>query len=187
MSRIVRRVHQAGVYFVTTHTWQRRELFRREAVANIVIQQLVDCRDRGFCKLHEFVLMPDHLHVLLTPGETTSLEKAVQMIKGGSSRRIGQELHFQWPVWQPGFHDRWIRDSREYFGCRDYIWANPVKARLVEKPAVFQWSSANGTFRLDPTKFEELQGLKPLTPASVNIAVETATHKPSPATPLGKN
>jgi putative transposase len=177
MSRIVRRIHQAGVYFITTHTWQWRGIFRSEAVANIVVEQLASCRDRGFYQLHEFVLMPDHLHVLLTPGETTSLEKAVQMLKGGSARLIGQALHFRWPVWQPGFHDRWIRDSREFFGCQDYIRANPVKARFVDKSNEFRWSSASGSVRLDLSKFEDLQGLKPFSPARFDVAVETATHK----------
>ena len=180
MSRILRRIHQAGVYFVTTHTWQRRELFRQEAAASLVVEQLSACRDRGFYKLHEFVLMPDHLHVLLTPGETTSLEKALQMIKGCSSRMIAQAQHFRWPVWQPGFHDRWIRDAREFFRCREYIRANPVKACLVEKPSEFLWSSTNAAVRLDLSKFEEPQGLKPLSPAECNVAVETATHKSSP-------
>jgi putative transposase len=88
MSRIVRRVKQPGVYFVTTDTWQRRRLFLKPEPAEILIEQLNDCRDRGFFKLHAFVIMPDHWHLLLTPGEDTSLEKAVQMIKGGSSFRI---------------------------------------------------------------------------------------------------
>jgi putative transposase len=177
MSRIVRRIHQAGVYFVTTQTWQR-QIFRREATANIVVEQLASCRDRGFYSLHDFVLMPDHLHVVLTPGATTSLEKALQMIKGGSSRAIGQALQTRWPVWQSGFHDRWIRDAEEFFGCREYIRMNPVKARYVDDPELFRWSSASGSARLDLSQFEELQGLKPLSPASSDVAVETATHNP---------
>jgi hypothetical protein len=100
------------------------------------------------------------------------------MIKGGSSRAIGQALKSGWPVWQPGFHDRWIRDAGEFFGCRDYIRANPVKARLVDSPVEFRWSSANGSVRIELSKFEELQGLKPPPSAAVNVAVKTATHKP---------
>jgi putative transposase len=179
MSRIIRRIHQAGVYFITTHTWQRRKIFLQDIAARIVVEQLISCRDREFYKLHEFVLMPDHLHVLLTPGSATSLEKAVQMIKGGASRTIGKELHFRWPVWQPGFHDRWIRDDREFFGCRDYIRANPVTARFVGRPSEFRWSSARGSVRMDLCSFEELQGLKPLPTLDSTVAVETATHKPS--------
>jgi len=161
VSRIQRRVHQVGVYFVTTHTWQRRELFRQEGPSRIVVEQLFDCRDRGFHKLHAFVLMPDHLHVLLTPGEGTPIEKAMLMIKGGSAYRIKKELGFRWPVWQPGFHDRWIRDEQEYLNCKQYILQNPVKARLAESAQEYPWASANGQYQLDRAVFDELRGLKP--------------------------
>jgi len=76
---------------VTTDTWQKHPLFINSIVAKLVVEQIVSCRDRGFYKLHALVLMPDHLHVLLTPGETTTVEKAMQMIKGGSADRMGQE------------------------------------------------------------------------------------------------
>jgi putative transposase len=161
VSRILRRVHQAGVYFVTSHTWQRRELFRQTGPAEIVVHQLLDCRDRGYYRLHAFVLMPDHFHVLLTPGEVATLEKAIQMIKGGSSHQIRERLGMQWPVWQPGFHDRWLRDSQEYRTRRDYILNNSVRARLAESPSEYAWSSANNKYPMDRCEFDELQGLKP--------------------------
>ena len=177
MSRIVRRVQQAGVYFVTTHTWQRRKLFRQQAPAELVVRQLLDCRDRGFYKLHEFVLMPDHLHLLLTPGEDTTLEKALQMIKGGSSHTIRSTLEFRWPVWQPGFHDRWLRDEGEYRTRGEYIRQNPVKARLAERAEEYPWSSASGRFVMDPSGFDGLQGLKPEERTGANVAAKAATHK----------
>ncbi len=166
MSRITHRVHQAGVYFVTTHTWQRRELFRQHRPAEIVVRQLLDCRDRAFYNLHAFVLMPDHLHVLLTPNGATTLEKALQMIKGGSAHRIGKELAFRWPVWQPGFHDRWIRDNSEYRALDEYIRQNPVKARLAERVEEYPWSSANGQWVLDTRCPGETSGAKALTTES---------------------
>ena len=85
MGRIKRRVKQAGVYFVTARTWESRLLFAKDGPAEILMEQIVSCRERGFYKLHAFVVMPDHIHVLMTPGEDTTIEKAVQMIKGGSS------------------------------------------------------------------------------------------------------
>jgi len=118
VGRIARRVRQAGVYFVTTDTWQKHPLFINTALANIVVEQILSCRDRGFYRLHAFVLMPDHLHVLLTPEETTTVEKAMQMIKGGSAHRIGLERPLKFPIWHAGFHDRWMRDAEEYRGCK---------------------------------------------------------------------
>jgi REP element-mobilizing transposase RayT len=81
MSRIARRVRQAGVYFITTDTWQRREVFRNPDPARMVVEQITECQERKFYRLHAFVLMPNHLHMLITPGEEASIEKAVMMIK----------------------------------------------------------------------------------------------------------
>ena len=158
MGRIARRVHQAGVYFVTTDTWQKHPLFINTELARIVVEQIVSCRDRGFYKLHAFVLMPDYLHVLLTPAETTTIEKAMQMIKGGSAHRIGIEKPQKFPIWHTGFHDRWMRDADEYRGSKQYIEQNPVKARLVEWAEDYGLSSANGKYVLDLSRFEEVSG-----------------------------
>ena len=146
MSRIEHRVRQAGVYFVTTDTGQRRALFGKASAAEIVVSQILPCRERGFYKLHAFVLMPDHLHVLLTP--------AMQMIKGGLSFRIKKELLYQFPIWHEGFHDRWMRDEGEYQGRLRYILQNPVAARLVSEPAEYPCSSAAGQWRMDTTQFD---------------------------------
>jgi putative transposase len=158
MGRIVRRVRQAGVYFVTTDTWQKHPLFINTVMANIVVEQIVSCRDRGFYKLHAFVVMPDHLHLLLTPSDATTVEKAMQMIKGGSSHRIGLERPNKFPMWQTGFHDRWIRDAEEYRGSKQYIEQNPVVARLSEAAEAYPYSSASGSYVLDLSRFDEARG-----------------------------
>jgi REP-associated tyrosine transposase len=75
VAKIPRRVRQAGVYFVTTDTWERHALFINNILAGIVVEQIISCRDRGFYKLHAFALMPEHLHILLTPGDETTIEK----------------------------------------------------------------------------------------------------------------
>ena len=79
--------------------------------------------------------MPDHLHVLLTPGDETTIEKAMQMIKGGSAHRIGIERPQTFPIWHRGFHDRWIRDAEQFWKAKSYIEQNPVKAKLVDMAA----------------------------------------------------
>lgn len=163
MGRIKRRVRQAGVYFVTAKTWQRRPLFAKQGPAKILLEQILDCRARGFYKLHAFVVMPEHFHALLTPGEETTLEKAMQMIKGGSSYRVRKELNYKFPVWQEGYHDRWIRSEEEYKTRCEYIERNPVVAGLAESPEQYLLSSASREFVLDKSQFEEArpQGLKP--------------------------
>jgi putative transposase len=153
MAHIVRRVRQVGVYFVSSRTWQSRVLFQKPDTAQILIEQLLDCRKRGFYKLHAFVVMPDHFHALLTPAEDQSLEKAMQMIKGGSAHTIKQTLNYSSPVWQQGFHDRWIRDAAEYRARIDYIRTNPIAAKLATKPEEYLLSSASGKYEMDESRY----------------------------------
>ena len=184
MSRIARRIQQAGVYFVTTHTWQRRALFQKEQPAQILLAQNLDCRGRGFYSLHAFVIMPDHLHLLITPAEAVSLEKTMQMIKGGSAHRIRKELLFSFPVWQSGFHDRWIRTGEEFRARLDYIAKNPLLAHLAESVREYRYSSSIGKFRMDPSQFDaRTSGAKALVAVAGDVAAkaclrrQAATHK----------
>jgi len=150
MGKLIHRTGPACTYFVTTKTWQNRALFKVEKVAEILADRLIECRDRGTYLLHEFIIMPDHLHLLLTPGNTTSLEKAIMLIKGGSSHEIHRIRGHKMEIWQAGFHDWTIRDEADYRGRREYIRMNPVKAGLVEKPEDWAFGSASGKFQLDP-------------------------------------
>jgi putative transposase len=158
VAKIARRVRQAGVYFVTTDTWERHAIFINNVLAAIVVEQIVSCRDRGFYKLHAFALMPEHLHVLLTPSDETSIEKAMQMIKGGSAHRIGIERPQAFPIWHRSFHDRWIRDAEQFWQAKLYIEQNPVKAKLAEAAEQYAWSSANGKVVLDLSRYEGASG-----------------------------
>jgi putative transposase len=106
--------------------------------------------------LHEFVVMPDHIHVILTP--LTSLEKAVQFIKGGFSYRARKELGSNMEVWQKGFSDHRIRDAEDYLRHVAYVHENPVRKHLCELTEDFPYSSAFSGFELDPVP----QGLKPV-------------------------
>jgi putative transposase len=84
MGRLQHRTAPGCTYFVTTKTWANRTVFQVTEVAEIMVEILLRHRTAGAYLLHEFIVMPDHLHLLLTPGSTTTLEKAMQLIKGGS-------------------------------------------------------------------------------------------------------
>lgn len=147
-------------YMVTTETWGRRSLFRSEPWARLFIDTFYHYRGSAYL-LHEFVVMPDHIHVLITP--LTSLEKAVQFIKGGFSYRAKKELGSNMEVWQKGFSDHRIRDASDYAIHRVYVRENPVRKHLCERAEDYEYSSAHPGFELD----EVPQGLKPINKAAV--------------------
>jgi putative transposase len=129
-------------------------------IANLFIDTLYFYRKQKEFLLHEFVLMPNHLHLIVTPTAIT-LERAMQFIKGGYSHRVRAELGKKFEGWQRGFTDRRVRNRAEYDGLRDYIHKNPVEAGLGSRPEQFRYSSACPGYELDqPPAY--LSGLKPL-------------------------
>ena len=98
--------------------------------------------------------MRDHVHLLITVGGDMSIEKAVQLVKGGFSYRANKELGFGGEVWQRGFSDVRIKDEESYESHRRYIYDNPVKARMVDAAEDYPY----GSLYLRRLK---TQGLKP--------------------------
>ena len=165
------RIKPGATYFITTSTWQKRAVFQVERNASLLIETLARYRDAGHFLMYEFVVMPDHLHLVLTPGASISLEKAVQLIKGGSSRAIGQLSGSRFPIWQPGFTEHQIRDLRDFESYVSYIHENPVKAGLCAAPEDYPFSSAADKIVCDPPPV--LQGLKPVSLGRIFGGVET--------------
>jgi len=145
-------------YFITAKSWAGRSIFQSERSASLLIETLLDYREKGKYELHEFVVMPDHIHLLLTPSPDLTLERVMQFIKGGYSHRAGQELGPSLGVWARGYVDHRIRDLQDYESHRDYIHQNPLWRGLASSPEKFAYSSANPKFQLDPVS----QGLKPV-------------------------
>jgi putative transposase len=142
-------------FFMTTVTWQRLPIFRVEARAALLVEVLLGYRDQGKYLIHEFVVMPDHIHLLLTPAIEISVERAMQFVKGGYSYRLRKVEKIQ--VWQESFTNHRIRDFEDYQSHREYVRMNPVRARLARDAGAYAFSSASSKFRLD----EIPQGLKP--------------------------
>ena len=126
-------------YFVTAATWQRRALFRDPRWAELFLETLHSYRGRGYL-LHEYVLMPDHFHVLITP--TVTLERAVQFIKGGFSFCAKKELGSPMEIWQRGFSDHRIRDREDFDLHVEYIYRNPVGKKFVGRAMDYPYCSA---------------------------------------------
>ena len=162
-------------YFVTSNTAGRKPFFRHERWARLFIDVLLGYRPEKFL-LHEFVVMPDHFHVLITP--KVSLEKAAQFIKGGFSFRAKRELSWTGDIWIAGFSDRRIRSDEDFEVHRRYIAKNPVEAGLAEREGIYGYCSANGRFDLDLFP----RGLKPSFVGAASGAAEAAPFQSKHAT-----
>jgi len=131
------RTPRPGMSFVTTATHDRRPIFETSRVAELFIDTLLHYRRLGHYKLHAYVVMPDHVHLLLTP-QSITLEQAVDLIKSGFSYRLDSAE----PVWQPRFIGYSIANARDLETVRTYLHQLPVRAKLIASAELYPHSSA---------------------------------------------
>ncbi len=127
-------------YFVTTVTDGRRPLFRSVDVAQDMVDTLNYYQDRGDYTLHAFVVMPDHLHLLITPHHKT-ISDVLRNIKSWAAKSMRDRTGVAGTVWQASFHDTVIRNEDHFKKAADYIHWNPVQAGLARKPGEYPTSS----------------------------------------------
>jgi putative transposase len=143
--------------FFATKTSQGAPLLQSERNAMLLVDVLRSYMTAGKFRIHDFVVMPNHLHVLLTVGRDMTIEKAMQLIKGGFSYRLKKESGYLGEVWQRGFSEVRILDQEGFSRCREYIAKNPVKEGLAASRDEFRYcfaylarKKAAGAKALDP-------------------------------------
>jgi len=129
-------------FFVSSKAVQGRALLQSDRHAMLLIDTMRSYVNARKFVIHDFVVMPNHLHVLITVDNMMSIEKAMQLIKGGFSYRIRKELGYQGEVWQRGYSEVRIRDRRGFLKHRDYIDQNPIRAGLANTADEYPYGSA---------------------------------------------
>ena len=118
------------LYLVSTATFGRRPLFSDFKVASIVAREIRAREIAGDWENVAWVVMPDHLHLLVAMG-TTALARAVGRLKGRTSRMIGLSCGLDGPVWEVGYHDHAVRREEDVRALARYVCANPIRAGIV--------------------------------------------------------
>ncbi len=129
------RVSMPGqVYLITTTCRDRRPHFESWEAASAVSATLTEHRLWRGSRLLCWVLMPDHLHVLVQLADTESLPKLVQRVKAVTARVINAIANRRRStVWAAGYHDRAVRAEEDLLAVARYVVANPLRAGLAER------------------------------------------------------
>jgi REP element-mobilizing transposase RayT len=135
-------------YLVTTATENREPLFSDWRIGRICVRELRVLHQFGVATSLAWVLMPDHLHWLLTV-HYTPLDYVMKRLKARSALMINRTLGRKGPVWQRGFRDHPVRQEQDLAGIGRYIVANPLRAGLVTQIGDYPlwdaaWLSAEG-------------------------------------------
>ena len=116
-------------------------LLSNPGVARIVKECLLAKHDKEY-NLHAWVIMPNHVHVLLSTIPENSISNIIKSWKSISSRRIYKLTHESRSIWQRDYFDRYMKSEKQFAATQLYIEYNPVKAGLVRVPGDWLFSSA---------------------------------------------
>lgn len=121
------------LYLLTTTTVERQALFADFHLACMAARTFNDPRLLGDARLLAWVLMPDHVHWLVSLGERLSLDELLLRLKSASARRVNAVRQTQGALWASAYHDHALRAEEDVQAVARYIVANPVRAGLVRR------------------------------------------------------
>jgi len=148
-------------YYLTCCIHGRRALLANPALAERLIRLYAGQRDEGRIKLHGYVVMPDHYHVLLTLRGGSCVSEVVRAVHSVFAKECRRATGTQGRVWQKRFYDRVVRSESDLHEKLDYVHGNPVRAGLAESPGDYVrssfafWDSGRGVVSCDPLAWDE--------------------------------
>jgi len=140
----LRRFHESQQsHFVTFSCFHRAPLFSSPDIYQLFVQSLENMRRQFEMCIFGYVVMPEHVHLLLSEPPHARLADAIHYLKLSFSKRLNslRGLSSSGSFWQKRYHDRNIRDGREFTIKLRYLHRNPVKRGLVRNPYDWKWSS----------------------------------------------
>ncbi len=126
-------------HFVTFSCVRRAPLLRTPESRDEVLHILETVRKKWEWRIFAYVVMPEHVHLLVDEPERYDLANCLQVFKQMTSRRLKapEAKHF----WLTRYHDRNVANRKKRIDVINYIHSNPVKRGLVDRPENWKWSS----------------------------------------------
>jgi putative transposase len=141
MARLPRFVIPGQPQHVIVRGNNRSDIFCADEDYQFYLEKLKQACDKHHCDLHAYVLMTNHVHLLITPQEAQSLSKVMQTLGRYYVQYYNYSYERTGTLWE-GRYKATLIDSESYlFTCMRYIELNPVRANMVAQPSDYPWSS----------------------------------------------
>jgi putative transposase len=132
----------SDAYFVTAATWQRRPAFLSKEIVEHCLLILRECAKQHSMRVLAYCFMPDHLHLLLVSEGTAPLVDFMRAFKHRSGYHCKKLLGWDGSFWQKSYYDHVVRSEERLETVAAYVWANPVRAGLVEDAEDYAFSGS---------------------------------------------
>ena len=154
MPKGLRRFHHTGDWhFITCSCYRRRKFFASVNRRDLFLEILEQVRAKYDFVVAGYVVMPEHVHLLISEPRFKKLSRAMQVLKQrvslrcrGKARKNANQMRL-WDdtlppaFWQPRYYDFNVFTWKKYVEKLRYIHRNPVKRGLVPSPELWRWSS----------------------------------------------
>jgi putative transposase len=110
----------------------------------LYLQCLLSALQRFGCRLHAYVLMSNHVHLLITPDEAGALSRLMHTFSRNYAGRFNHRHGRTGTLWEGRYKACVVGSSRYFLACSRYIELNPVRAWMVARPDDYAWSSWRG-------------------------------------------
>ena len=141
MARLPRLTVTGYPHHVILRGNNRQDIFRSTADYQLMLDLLFEHSRAQQVELHAYVLMTNHLHLLLTPKQEQGLPKMMQAVGRTYVRRFNQTHARTGTLWEGRYRSTLIQTERYFMACMVYIDLNPVRAGMVGQAADYAWSS----------------------------------------------
>lgn len=131
------------VFFLTICARHLTNPFNDPELAREVISALLYLVDNDKIRLYCYCLMPDHLHLALSPSKGETVSHITRQFKSFTTR-LGWSHHISGKLWQRSFYDHIARSDEDLVKICEYILANPVRKGLVQNPRDWKYSGLMG-------------------------------------------
>ena len=149
MPRLKHHFEEGYPYLVTFVVNGRLPIFTSKGAAEAFLSALCKCHAKLGFTLLAFVVMPDHVHLILVPNAPWDITAVVRQTKGLSASTLHEALSKRGKVWQTSFFDTALRTDRSLLEAIEYVHKNPVAANLASAADTYPYSSANAAYPID--------------------------------------
>ena len=122
----------------------RNPCFFNEADYQRYLDDLAEAAKKSFCNIHAYVLMTNHVHLLVTPMSQHGVSEMMQSLGRRYVRYINQTYNRSGTLWEGRFKASLVDSERYLLACMRYIELNPVRAGMVSHPGEYEWTSYHG-------------------------------------------
>src|SRR3989338_1960172 len=141
MGRIKRIYYQNATYHVSIRGNNKQPVLKEKEDKKEFLKTLNKFKKRLKFKLFGFVLMDNHTHLVISTNGLITISKVMQAIALSYSQKFRHKYGYSGYVWQGRFKSNCIESDNYILTCLEYIHNNPVRAKLVNHPTDYPWSS----------------------------------------------